>query len=195
MPLWATFTNVALRTFLPAESNCGAVIFGLGLWIGGVAAAFSLLVWGVFFRLVFVFHATWLVNSASHMWGYRNYDTRDNSRNLWWVALLTYGEGWHNNHHAYPQMARNRHKWWEFDLTFEVIRLLGATGLAWDIVDGRTKRPSIKPDVRLSPATAPQIGRPDACAVEEDSVAAWPAEGQRPAGVPAEIVAPVAVAP
>jgi stearoyl-CoA desaturase (delta-9 desaturase) len=183
------------RLFLPLQFVFGAIIFGLGLGIGGLATAVSLLVWGVFFRLVFVFHATWLVNSASHMWGYRNYETRDNSRNLWWVALLTYGEGWHNNHHAYPQMARNRHKWWEFDLTFEVIRLLGATGLAWDIVDGRPKRPSIKPDVHLSPATAPQIGRQDACAAEEDSMAAWSAEVQHPTGKPAEIVAPVAVAP
>ena len=123
------------RLFLPMHLVFGAMVFGLGFSIGGVAMACSLLVWGVFLRLVYVLHVTWLVNSASHMWGYRNYQTRDNSRNLWWVALLTYGEGWHNNHHAFPRMARNRHKWWEFDLTFEVIRVLRSLGLARDIIE------------------------------------------------------------
>lgn len=128
------------RLFLPLHLVFAVLVFGLGFWIGGLALACSLLVWGVFLRLTYVLHATWLVNSATHMWGYRNYDTRDNSRNLWWVALLTYGEGWHNNHHAFPRMARNRHRWWEFDPTFEIIRLLGALGLAWDIVDDQRPR-------------------------------------------------------
>ena len=75
-------------------------------------------VWGMFVRLVFVLHSTWFVNSASHMWGYRNYETTDDSRNNWWVGLITYGEGWHNNHHAYPRMAPHGHKWWEFDVTY-----------------------------------------------------------------------------
>jgi stearoyl-CoA desaturase (delta-9 desaturase) len=97
--------------------------------------ATSLVVWGVFVRLVFVLHSTWLVNSASHMWGYRNYETTDDSRNNWWVALLTYGEGWHNNHHAYPRMALHGHRWWELDLTFRTIRLMQRLGLAWDVVD------------------------------------------------------------
>ena len=123
------------RLFLPLHLVFGVLVFGLGFWLGGIATACSLLVWGIFLRLVFVFHATWLVNSACHLWGYHNYPTRDNSRNLWWVALLTYGEGWHNNHHAYPRMACNRHKWWEFDLTFEVIRLLRALRLASDVID------------------------------------------------------------
>ncbi len=123
------------RTVPPLAPGFRRLVFGLGFWIGGIATGCSLLVWGVFLRLVFVFHATWLVNSASHLWGYRNYQTRDNSRNLWWVALLTYGEGWHNNHHAYPRMARNRHKWWEFDLTFEVIRLLRTLGLASHVIE------------------------------------------------------------
>ncbi len=62
--------------------------------------------------LVGVLHVTWLVNSASHMFGYRNYETTDDSRNNWLVAILAYGEGWHNNHHAYPRMAKHGHKWW-----------------------------------------------------------------------------------
>ena len=60
----------------------------------------------MFVRLVYVLHVTWFVNSATHMWGYRNYETTDDSRNLWWVGLLAFGEGWHNNHHAFQRMAR-----------------------------------------------------------------------------------------
>jgi stearoyl-CoA desaturase (delta-9 desaturase) len=104
-------------------------------WI--FVGALSWLVWGTCVRMVFVLHSTWLVNSASHIWGYRNYEIRDNSRNNWWVALITYGEGWHNNHHAYPRMANHGHRWWEFDLTFRTIRLMQALGLAWNVVDYR----------------------------------------------------------
>jgi stearoyl-CoA desaturase (delta-9 desaturase) len=89
----------------------------------------------MFVRLVLVLHATWLVNSASHMFGYKNYETTDDSRNNWLVAICAYGEGWHNNHHAYPRMAKHGHKWWEFDITWQAIRLLRATGLVWDVVD------------------------------------------------------------
>jgi stearoyl-CoA desaturase (delta-9 desaturase) len=81
-----------------------------------------------------VYHITWLVNSATHIWGYRNYVTSDNSRNLWWVGLLAFGEGWHNNHHAYQRSARHGHRWWEFDITYLVIRGMESVGLAWDVV-------------------------------------------------------------
>jgi stearoyl-CoA desaturase (delta-9 desaturase) len=64
------------------------------------------------------------------MFGYRSYDSEDNSRNLWWAAVLAYGEGWHNNHHAYPNSAQTGMKWWEFDITWQTIRLLKALGLA-----------------------------------------------------------------
>jgi len=89
-------------------------------------------------RLVLVLHTTWFVNSASHMFGYRNYETTDDSRNCWWVGLIAYGEGWHNNHHAYPRMAKHGHKWWEFDATYQLIRLLRVTGLVSDVVDYRS---------------------------------------------------------
>jgi stearoyl-CoA desaturase (delta-9 desaturase) len=69
-------------------------------------------------------HATWLVNSATHMWGSRRFATRDLSRNSWWVALLTFGEGWHNNHHAHPTSARHGLAWYELDITWIQIRLL-----------------------------------------------------------------------
>ena len=82
--------------------------------IGGM----PFLVWGFFVRSVLVLHTTWLVNSATHVWGYRTHETRDHSTNLWWVALLTYGEGWHNNHHAFQTSARHGLRWWEVDMTY-----------------------------------------------------------------------------
>jgi len=125
--------------FLPLNVALSAVIMGAGYLIGGSSLAISWLVWAVCVRMVFVLHSTWLVNSASHIWGYRNYETRDDSRNNWWVALVTYGEGWHNNHHAHPRMAKHGHKWWEFDLTYQTIRLMRALGMAWDVVDYRSR--------------------------------------------------------
>lgn len=89
--------------------------------------------WGVIFRIVFMWHATWLVNSAAHTWGYRTWAVGDLSTNNWWVALVTYGEGWHNNHHAFPKSAAHGLKWWELDLTYLTIRFLSALRLAWDI--------------------------------------------------------------
>ena len=121
--------------FLPSHFAFAAVVFAAGYAYAGWPMALSFLVWGVFVRLVFVLHSTWFVNSASHMWGYRNYETTDDSRNNWWVALITYGEGWHNNHHAHQRSAAHGHKWWEFDMTFMAIRLMQMCGLAWDVVD------------------------------------------------------------
>jgi stearoyl-CoA desaturase (delta-9 desaturase) len=94
----------------------------------------SWLIWGVCVRTAFVYHATWFVNSASHTWGYRNYETRDRSTNLWWVALISLGEGWHNNHHAHQRSAAHGLRWYEIDLTYLTIRLLACVGLARDIV-------------------------------------------------------------
>jgi fatty-acid desaturase len=90
----------------------------------------SWLIWGGFVRTIFVLHTTWLVNSATHVWGYRTHETRDSSTNLWWVALLTYGEGWHNNHHAFQTSARHGLRWWEVDMTYVAIRVLSAVGFA-----------------------------------------------------------------
>lgn len=113
----------------------GALLLISGYLLDGPFMAASFLIWGMFARLCFVLHSTWFVNSASHIWGYRNYKTTDESRNNWWVALITYGEGWHNNHHAYPRMAAHGHRWWEFDMTFWAIRMMQMTGLAWNVVD------------------------------------------------------------
>ena len=91
------------------------------------------LVWGIGFRTVLVYHATWFVNSAAHTWGYRHYATKDGSKNLWWVALLSFGEGWHNNHHENDRAANHGRRWWEIDPTFRLIQFLALLGLAWDI--------------------------------------------------------------
>ncbi len=110
------------------------VASGIALYCYG---GWPFLLWGLCARMVFMYHSTWFVNSATHLWGYRNYQTKDLSRNLWWVAVLAYGEGWHNNHHAHPHTARAGHRWWELDPTFWSIRFLQLTGLAYN-VDDRT---------------------------------------------------------
>ena len=94
--------------------------------IGGL----PLMLWGVLVRVVFGLHATWLVNSATHMWGRRRFATRDDSRNTWWVALITFGEGWHNNHHAHPTSARHGLAWYEFDPSWILIKTLRYLGVA-----------------------------------------------------------------
>ncbi len=120
--------------FLPAHVILGGILFAVGYLGWDAHTAWSFVVWGMFVRLVYVLHVTWFVNSATHIWGYRNYETSDDSRNLWWVAVLAFGEGWHNNHHAYQRMARQGHKWWEVDVTYWSILLLEKVGLAWNVV-------------------------------------------------------------
>ena len=103
------------------------VLLATGLYaLGGL----PFLLWGAVLRVVVGLHVTWLVNSATHMWGSRRFATRDDSRNNWFVALLTSGEGWHNNHHAHPTSARHGLAWYEFDLTWIQIRTLQLLGIA-----------------------------------------------------------------
>jgi stearoyl-CoA desaturase (delta-9 desaturase) len=106
------------------------VILGVALLAFG---GWSCLMWGTFLRVTFGLHATWLVNSATHMWGTRRFETRDDSTNLWWVALVTFGEGWHNNHHAHPRAARHGLTWYEIDFNWYGIRVLQFLGLAKSI--------------------------------------------------------------
>lgn len=105
------------------------VLSAILLAIGGL----PMFLWGVCVRVVVGLHATWLVNSATHMWGKRRFNTRDDSRNNWWVALLTFGEGWHNNHHAHPTSARHGLTWYEFDISWIQIKLLKLFGIARSI--------------------------------------------------------------
>ena len=103
----------------------GALLLVVGGW--------SWLVWGVFVRIVITYHITWLVNSAAHYSGYQSFRTGDRSTNNWWVALLAWGEGWHNNHHAFPFSARHGLRWFEFDATWWTIKVLAWLKLARDI--------------------------------------------------------------
>jgi fatty-acid desaturase len=116
-------------------TTLGLVTLALGGW--------PMVLWLVFFRVTAGLHATWLVNSATHMWGSRRFQTKDDSRNSWWVAVLTFGEGWHNNHHAHPTSARHGLAWYEFDLTWLQIKLLERFGIAQRVrvvdVEGRQK--------------------------------------------------------
>jgi fatty-acid desaturase len=105
-----------------------------GLLSGALKYSASWAVWVVAVRTVFVLHGTWSVNSVAHLFGYRNYETRDHSTNNWLVALLSHGEGWHNNHHAEPRSAAHGHRWWEFDMSWRIIRTMEAVGLAKDVV-------------------------------------------------------------
>lgn len=123
------------------------MLFAFGGW--------GVMLWGVFLRLTLALHATWLVNSATHLWGRTRFTTGDDSRNSWWVALLTFGEGWHNNHHAYPTSARHGLRWYEIDFNWLGIRALQFFGLAraikrvrfnrttaaWQLVRSRVRSP------------------------------------------------------
>ena len=93
----------------------------------------QLLVWGFVLSTVLLFHVTVSINSVAHVWGSRRYATRDDSRNNGLLALLTFGEGWHNNHHHYPNSVRQGFYWWELDLTYLALRAMQALGLAWDL--------------------------------------------------------------
>ncbi|CAL1356757.1 unnamed protein product [Linum trigynum] len=91
------------------------------------------LFWGMGFRVVLCHHLTWLVNSAAHTWGTQAWNTNDLSRNNWWVAMMTFGEGWHNNHHAFNSSARHGLEWWQIDVTWYVVKFLQVVGLASDV--------------------------------------------------------------
>jgi fatty-acid desaturase len=119
----------------------GFFVVGAGaeLLIGGTALqalqfGASVLLWGAVVRTVAVWHITWSINSVTHLWGYRNYDSDENSRNNVFLGIFAAGEGWHNNHHADQQSAKHGHLWWEFDVTYITIRVLAALGLVTDVV-------------------------------------------------------------
>jgi stearoyl-CoA desaturase (delta-9 desaturase) len=133
------------------------ILVGLALYAWG---GWPLVVWGVFLRLAVGLHATWFVNSAAHTWGYRTFDTPEGSTNLWWVGLVAWGEGWHNNHHAFQRSARHGHEWWEVDMNWWVIRTMQKLGIAREV----QLLPDSAEQFRLKP-------RPQAKAVAEPAAA------------------------
>jgi stearoyl-CoA desaturase (Delta-9 desaturase) len=124
------------------------------LLIGGAHG----LVWGYFVSTVLLWHGSFSVNSLAHVFGSQRYDTGDQSRNSWLLALLTTGEGWHNNHHHYQSSVRQGFRWWEIDVTYYLLRLLASTGLIWDL--------------REPPARVVDAARPEAIAAAEDQIQA-----------------------
>jgi stearoyl-CoA desaturase (delta-9 desaturase) len=116
----------------------GFMLFGLGEllkfhapWLG--CTGLQMLLWGLFISTVAVYHVTYLVNSATHLVGTRRFETKDDSRNSMWVALLTFGEGWHNNHHHYPNSVRQGFYWWEIDITWYILKAMSLLGLVWEL--------------------------------------------------------------
>jgi stearoyl-CoA desaturase (Delta-9 desaturase) len=105
----------------------------LGFVIPYLIGGWTAVLWGGLVRIFLTHHVTWSVNSVCHIFGRRMFDTNDQSKNQWLVGLLAFGEGWHNNHHAFPRSAFHGLRWWQFDLSAYVIRLLELTGLAWNV--------------------------------------------------------------
>ena len=136
---WLIAHDRWIHLFFASWVIFSAVGFGFAGLMGASASeagqfGLSLMIWGGAVRTVVVWHQTWFVNSAAHLWGYRNYETRDDSRNNAWAGIFCNGDGWHNNHHADPSSARHGHKTWEIDLSWLTIRALMALGLARDVV-------------------------------------------------------------
>ncbi len=117
-------------------TTSGLIMLAVGGW--------SMVLWGVFLRVVVGLHATWLINSATHMWGSRRFETRDDSRNSFLIALLTFGEGWHNNHHAHPVSARHGLAWWEFDISWVTLKIFNAIGLVSDLKVAKVREPLLE---------------------------------------------------
>lgn len=121
---------------VPAAMAVGLYALGALLehfWPALGTSGWQLLVWGFFISTVVLFHATVTINSLSHRFGSRRFQTNDDSRNNFLLALLTFGEGWHNNHHFYSSSARQGFRWWEIDLTWYGLRLLALFGLVRDL--------------------------------------------------------------
>ena len=136
------------------------VALAVGLWLVG---SWHALVWGFFVSTTLLWHGTFTINSLSHLFGRRRYATTDDSKNNWFLALVTMGEGWHNNHHHYQRSCAQGFFWWEIDLTFYVLKALSFVGLVWDIqtapdkVKGGTARALV-----AAPASAVGLGKASA---------------------------------
>jgi stearoyl-CoA desaturase (delta-9 desaturase) len=153
--LWVYVVHAAL--FLGAGCSAGWMMTGTAA--GALQFGLSVFVWGVVVRTVYTWHVSWAGNSLTHRFGYRNYETGENSRNNWLVALLSHGEGWHNNHHADQRSARHGRKWWEIDPNYWVIALLRAIGLATNVA---APNDTARPVTRSSLSTSRRADTPHA---------------------------------
>jgi len=135
MRVWRKIHFIQWAVFLVGGAVAGG--FVTESWMGALQMGLSMLVWGVFVRTVLVWHITWSVNSVTHLWGYRNFKTRDDSRNNWLVGVFGGGEGWHNNHHAQPRSAAHGMRWWELDWSWATIWMMERVGLVWNVVRPR----------------------------------------------------------
>jgi stearoyl-CoA desaturase (delta-9 desaturase) len=122
--------------FVPIALGVGMFFLGVGLhhWAPELGTnGWQMLVWGFFISTVVCWHATYTINSLSHVIGRQRYRTGDTSRNNWFLAILTLGEGWHNNHHYYPNSARQGFYWWEYDITYYLLKVMSWLGIIWDL--------------------------------------------------------------
>ncbi len=186
--MWLYIYGLHAALFLGAGCLAGWLMTGTSE--GSIQFGLSVLVWGVIVRTVYVWHVTWTANAMAHRWGYRNYETGENSRNNWLVSILSNGEGWHNNHHASPRAASHGHHWWEVDMIYGTIALLRAVGLASDVlapnVPDKLKRasarhhgplaPGLRSDSTSDPASRPHIDFSPATASSDESEEAVNAE-------------------
>ncbi len=121
---WLNFLSIPI-VMIGIQALLGVAFYFIGGW--------PWVFWGIFLRLVAVYHITWFVNSATHKWGYRNFESEDLSTNNWWVGILAWGEGWHNNHHTYQDSCKSGYRWWEIDMTYWIIKALSYLGLTYDL--------------------------------------------------------------
>jgi stearoyl-CoA desaturase (delta-9 desaturase) len=138
-----------------------AVVLAVGLWLVG---SWPALVWGFFVSTTLLWHGTFTINSLSHIWGKRRYTTTDESKNNPVLAIVTMGEGWHNNHHYYPRSVRQGFHWWQIDMTYYVLRALAAVGIVWDlhvpsqkVIDGQLEIKGKKPARARAIAATPAV--------------------------------------
>ena len=146
--------------FLDRHHYLPPVALAIGLFLAG---GWGALLWGFFVSTVVLWHATFAINSLAHVVGRRRYETGEGSRNSFWLALATFGEGWHNNHHHYPASTRQGFFWWELDLSFAVLRLLSRVGIVRDLraPPARVLAAASAPATAAPPAEPPAIPAPD----------------------------------
>lgn len=153
--------------FLERYPLIPAIVLGIGCFVFG---GWPGLVVGFFWSTVLLFHGTFFINSLAHVTGSQRYVTGDDSRNNWWLAIITLGEGWHNNHHAYQRSTRQGFRWYEFDPTFYVLRALSWVGLVWEL--GEPPAEVVNNERKLGAAVVEKVARQLAASFPIDGIAA-----------------------